>query len=223
MLRGGTQNAQTSLDEMVSENSMLWGADVSYDYHQRAAQDMRTHWDLFIQPAIRKHPIDYARVIDFACGQGRNSDMLVHFADHITMIDVHSENVEFCLQKYSFSPRIDVKSCNGYNLDGIDDQSTTFLYCFDAMVHFPPEIVRSYMPEFQRVMCPGAYAFIHHSNYDKAPGGDFRSNPHWRNHMSAGEFAGIATAAGLEVVEQVLIDWEIPELDCISVLSRPAA
>jgi hypothetical protein len=40
------------------------------------------------------------------------------------------------------------------------------------------EIVMSYIPEFARVLRPGAYAFVHHSNYTANPGGDFRQNPH---------------------------------------------
>jgi hypothetical protein len=103
---------------------------------------------------------------------------------------------------------------------GLDTSAFTFLYTFDAMVHFDLEIVISYIPEFARVLKPGAYAFVHHSNYTANPGGDFRQNPHWRNFMSAAIFKHIAVRSGFDVIRQETFNWGERDIDCITVLQR---
>jgi hypothetical protein len=105
-------------------------------------------------------------------------------------------------------------------LASLETAAFTFLYTFDAMVHFDLEIVLSYITEFSRVLEDGAYAFVHHSNYTANPGGDFRDNPHWRNFMSAGIFKHVAVRSGFTVVQQRIFSWGEPDNDCISVLCR---
>ncbi len=211
-----------SMKSLVKKNSLLWGEDVAESYHGAAARDMQVHWNRYIEPTIQRHPIDYANTIDFACGYGRNTDFLLTLAEHVTMIDVNKHNLEYSQRKYANNPKVTVKECNGYDLRNIDDGACTFFYTFDSMVHFPPDIVKAYLPEFYRVLAPGAYALIHHSNYTAGgPGNDFRKNPHWRNYMSAEMFADIARSAGFSVVEQTVHDWGLPDLDCVSVVKKP--
>lgn len=211
-----------SLKGLVKRDSLLWGQSVADDYHGAAARDMQQHWDVYIEPAIRNHPIDYSHVIDFACGYGRNTDFLLKLAEQVTMIDVNMHNVEYCRVKYSANSNVVVRECNGYDLRNIGTETGTFFYTFDSMVHFPPKIIEAYLPEFFRVLRRGGYALIHHSNYTAAgPRADFRENPHWRNYMSAQLFASIAEATGFSIVEQTVHAWGIPELDCVTVLRRP--
>ena len=88
-------------------------------------------------------------------------------------------------------------------------------------MHFDENIIAGYLPEFARVLRPGGKALVHHSNRIGDPGRDFRKNPHWRNSMSAELFCDLATREGLAVLEQQVIDWfEVPKLDCVSVLQR---
>jgi ubiquinone/menaquinone biosynthesis C-methylase UbiE len=210
-----------SMKNLVQKNSLLWGEEVAEDYHGAAARDMQAHWNDYIEPTIRRHPITYTNTIDFACGYGRNTDFLLPLADHVTMIDVNKHNVEYCQKKYADNPKVTVNECNGYDLSNIGDGECSFFYTFDSMVHFPQEIVKAYLPEFFRVLAPGGYAFIHHSNYVAGgPKKDFRKNPHWRNYMSAAIFADIATSAGFSVAEQTLHHWGVPDLDCVSVIKK---
>ncbi|MBD9491654.1 class I SAM-dependent methyltransferase [Ensifer sp. ENS11] len=211
-----------SLKSLVKRNSLLWGEDVAEDYHGVAARDMQIHWDTYIAPAVSRHPIDYTSVVDFACGYGRNTDLLLQHADHVTMIDVNKHNVEYCQAKYADNAKVTINECNGYDLRNIADGSCTFFYTFDSMVHFPPKILKAYIPEFFRVLTSGGYALIHHSNYTAAgPNADFKANPHWRNYMSAELFADIAKAAGFTVAEQKIHPWAVQDLDCVSVLRKP--
>ena len=211
------------MKNLVQKNSLLWGKEVAEAYHGAAARDMQSHWDGYVEPTLRRHPINYTNTIDFACGYGRNTDYLLPRADHVIMVDVNKDNLEHCREKYAGNPKVTVKECNGYDLSNIDDNACTFFYTFDSMVHFPQEIVRSYLPEIFRVLAPGGYALIHHSNYIAGGAkGNFRNNPHWRNYMSAAIFADISLTAGFAVAEQTLHTWGVDQdLDCVSVVRRP--
>lgn len=212
-----------SLKNLVKRNSLLWGEDVAEAYHGAAARDMQVHWDQFIEPARTRHPIDYSHVIDFACGYGRNTDFLLAWAEKVTMVDVNKHNIDYCKKKYANNPRVSIKECNGYDLRDIPDKFCTFVYTFDSMVHFPPKIVKAYLPEFFRVLKPGGYALVHHSNYT-AGGSDanFRNSPHWRNYMSAEIFSNISKAVGFIIADQTVHCWgDVSDLDCVTILKKP--
>jgi len=53
------------------------------------------------------------------------------------------------------------------------------------------------------------------SNYT-APAANFTDNPGWRNFMSRELFAHLCVRAGLLVEAQKLLDWEEPNLDCLT-------
>src|SRR5690606_23099253 len=100
--------------------------------------------------------------------------------------------------------------------------SVSLLYCFDAMVHFDSDVVRSYLREFRRILQPGGRAFCHHSNYAGSPSGDFRVSPAARNFMTKELFEHYAHKEGLRVVRARVIKWNLPDHDCLTLLDRPA-
>jgi hypothetical protein len=215
-------NLSDRLNEIVHAEAFHWGAETAVSYHGRAASDMDEQWQTVIKPILAQFPIDYTRSIDFAAGYGRNTRKLLEAgAGHVTMVDVNPECVAH-LETHFPRDRTSVVLNDGAGLTGLDTSSFTFLYTFDAMVHFDLEIVISYIPEFARVLEPDAHAFVHHSNYTANPGADFRQNPHWRNFMSAAIFKHIAVRSGFDVVHQQILSWGEPDNDCITVLKRTA-
>jgi SAM-dependent methyltransferase len=208
------------LSDIVRSESLHWGDDVAASYHAVAETHIDQQWQDLISPVLRKYPIDYSKTIDFAAGYGRNTrKLLEHGAAHVTMIDVNPACIAHV--RATFPPDKTTAMLNdGFDLSALETGAFTFLYTFDAMVHFDLEIVLSYIPEFARVLRPGAYAFVHHSNYTANPGGDFRENPHWRNFMSAGIFKHVAARSGFEVLGQTIFNWGEPDNDCITVLLR---
>jgi ubiquinone/menaquinone biosynthesis C-methylase UbiE len=208
---------------MVETEALLWGDDVGDKYHAAAEGSMNPQWANIIWPILAGHGADLARSIDFACGRGRNTRKLLESgAGEVTLVDVQPDNTTYCEQRFRGQPIKSVVN-NGLDLAGIDSDSHTLVYSWDAMVHFDPLIVGGYLPEFARVLKPGGTCFIHHSNYSAAPGGDFRHNPHWRNYMTADLFKHFAVHSGFEVLEQKLLDWvESKNIDCITVLRTRA-
>jgi ubiquinone/menaquinone biosynthesis C-methylase UbiE len=213
-------NPSDRLRETVQAEAFHWGAEPPYRIMARPASHMDQQWKTLIEPVLAHCPIDYSRTIDFAAGYGRNTRKLLDAgAGHVTMVDVNPECVAH-LETHFPRDRTRAVLNNGAGLADLDALSFTFLYTFDSMVHFDLEIVISYIPEFARVLKPGAHAFVHHSNYSANPGGDFRQNPHWRNFMSAAIFKHIAVRSGFDVIQQETFSWGEPDIDCITVLRR---
>jgi ubiquinone/menaquinone biosynthesis C-methylase UbiE len=194
---------------------------VETGYYDDAEKYMDEMWaNLF--PYI--HGANHSVVVDLAAGHGRNSSKLLTICDHLYIVDINTENIEFCRGRFGDDPRITYIVNDGLTLAGIPDASVTLIWCNDAMVHFDSDTVRSYLHEFLRVLVPGGRGLCHHSNYTGNPGGDWQQNPHWRNFMSKELFAHYAAKAGLTMLRQDVSDWgpESPDLDCYSTFERPA-
>jgi hypothetical protein len=213
-------NPAGRLNDIVQAEAFHWGADTAVSYHGRAAADMDQQWKTLIGSILAQVPIDYSRTIDFAAGYGRNTAKLLEAgAAHVTMVDVNPDCIAH-LEKYFPHDRTSVLLNDGMGLSALETAAFTFLYTFDAMVHFDLELIFAYVPEFSRVLMPGAYAFVHHSNYTANPGGDFRQNPHWRNFMSADIFKHVALRSGFDVIQQKIFSWGEPDNDCITLMRR---
>lgn len=208
------------LAAVVEREAHHWGSAVRESYHAAAAAQMGTQWRGLVGAFFDRHPFDLSRCIDFAAGFGRNTRKLLEVgAGHVTMVDVNPTC--FAHLALNLPPdRTRAVLNSGVDLSSLPDEEFTFLYTYDAMVHFDPEVVAAYVPEFGRVLQRGAYALVHHANFTDNPGGDFRDNPHWRNFMSADIFKDLAIRSGFKVVEQQVFAWGEPDLDCISVLRR---
>ncbi|WP_454018646.1 class I SAM-dependent methyltransferase [Azospirillum sp. Marseille-Q6669] len=173
--------------------------------------------------------LDCDVVMDLACGRGRHSAQILQLRSPtaLYLVDINKSNIAHCRKRFADDARVHCFVNDGCKLSHIADNSLTAIISYDAMVHFEYDDVISYIKEFSRVLSPGGKALIHHSNNDRQPGNTYQENPHWRNFMSAPLFKHAAIRSGLNVVEQVLMDWgDSPmdkDLDCLSLLEKPAA
>ncbi len=193
-------------------------------YYAAAEPHIDEQWSELIWPWI--DGLDFRRVMDLAAGHGRNSVKLAEVAGAIVLVDINPECLEACRERLGSGPRFTYVQTDGYTLADVPDASVTLVYSFDAMVHFDPEVIRSYLPEIHRVLEPGGYGFCHHSNYTGNPGGDFRDAPHWRNHMSVELFGTMCESSGLEVVRSEPIAWGrdddvVTDLDGLTLFRKP--
>jgi ubiquinone/menaquinone biosynthesis C-methylase UbiE len=189
-------------------------------YYDVAEKDIEWQWRDLIWPFISD--ADYSSALDLAAGHGRNSACLLKYAARLTIVDINDDNIEFCRRRFGNDPRIAYVVNDGLSLKEVAADSITLVYSFDSMVHFDSDVVRAYLREFRRILVPGGQAFIHHSNFTGRPGGNFTESPHWRNFMSRELLAHYAALEDLEIVRQQVIDWSVPNLDCLSLLRRPA-
>jgi SAM-dependent methyltransferase len=207
-------------------------------YFNTAERVMGRQWNHYIWPRI--HDCDFRTVVELACGHGRNTARLVPLADKVIAVDINTQCVEYVRARFIREPKVSVLQNDGASLAGIGDGVATLVYCWDAMVHFEPEVVEAYVHEIARVLAPGGRAFIHHSNWTAGRGRDFQTQPNWRNYMSREQFGGFVRDSGLSMLRQDVIAWDaskpwwktlwglrpskrpMPDIDCISLFEKPA-
>jgi SAM-dependent methyltransferase len=168
------------------------------EYYYRAEQDMSEHWSSMIWPLIKNS--DFSATLELAPGHGRNTAKLLEVGTHIHAVDINQSNIDVLNQRFSGNDKLTAIRNTGSDLRMIDGASISFVYCFDAMVHFDSDVVRAYVKEFRRVMKPGARGFIHYSVYDGNPTGTYRDHPGWRNFMSRPLFEHWLAKEGLSVL-----------------------
>lgn len=161
-------------------------------------------------------------MIELACGHGRHAANAAVVAERLTVVDVIEENLLVCRDRLREFKNVSFKLGSGAEFPDTGANNTDSIYCYDAMVHFAPDIVKSYLKDTARVLRKGGCALYHHSNYAAGKDQEWGKNPHARNYMTRELFASLAEENGLEVMEQIVIPWGgVPELDCISLVGKP--
>lgn len=160
-------------------------------------------------------------VVELACGRGRHVPQYINLAEHITLVDILEKNIDFCKKRFPQYDHITYYANNGSDLSKLKDNWYTALFTYDAMVHFESIDVYYYLQETARILKTGGRALFHHSNntfdYKQSFSNSISSG---RSYMSAQLFAHYAHRAGLTVLKQQIIDWAIPELDCITLVEK---
>ncbi|KGQ18535.1 Methyltransferase type 11 [Lysobacter dokdonensis DS-58] len=192
-------------------------------YYADAEQWTFVFWD----PA---HPfrsyfdrLDLRNTIELACGHGRHAERTAAMAGSLTLMDIHQANLDACRARLGHLPNVRIERNNGYDFRPVEDGSATAIYCYDAMVHFSPDLVASYLQDAARVLAPGGMALFHHSNHDSGSDRHYGLNTHARNRMTLERFSELAREAGLEIADSRALDWgEAVELDGLTLVRRPA-
>ena len=162
--------------------------------------------------------------VELACGHGRHAERCAPDCGSLTLVDVFEANLQECRKRLSAHSHIRYLQGNGYDFSGLESGQWTAIYCYDAMVHFSPDLVESYLKDAARILAPGGMALLHHSNHAALPNVvHYGQNPHARNHMTYELFRELAQRAGLTIVESQTIAWGgVAELDRVSLLARPS-
>ncbi|HEY1707541.1 MAG TPA: class I SAM-dependent methyltransferase [Rhizomicrobium sp.] len=198
--------ANRSLDWLADFVGQDWKGDVQY--YSASEGEMDRRWTAMIWPFVQD--CDFRHCLDLAAGHGRNTRKLLELRScrKVYVVDINQDNIDFCVARFQGEPRVVLIRNDGVRIPEVAPGSITMFYCFDAMVHFDSDVVRSYLAEVRRLLEPTVgRAFLHHSNYIGSPGGDFHDSPHWRNFMSIELMAHYAAKEGLVVEKQRKIDW----------------
>ena len=202
MVTRRVQDITASRAEAVAHN---WSNDP--EYYASAEAWVNKLWD----PTDEFRPLfdkmDPSDIVELACGHGRNSWQMRDWSNKITLVDVVPENIDICRERFKDRPGTEFVANLGTEYTNLADASYSAIFCYDAMVHFDHTVVFAYLVDSARILKPGGMALFHHSNYGANPGGDYTTNPHWRNFMPSGLFADYACKAGLIVAEQKILGW----------------
>ena len=195
--------------------------DMMDEYYDKAELSINTFWgkDTVFYKMFKQ--LDLENVIELAVGHGRHVKMYEPWAKHIVAVDILQKNIDYCKERYKDSKKIDYLCNNGYNLKELNSGEYTALFCYDAMVHFEMMDIYEYLKDIYRVLKPNGMALLHHSNNTSDYRGSFsNSMAGARNYMSKDLFAYLSYRAGFEVVDQKVIDWEVKDLDCVTLLKK---
>lgn len=160
-------------------------------------------------------------VVELACGRGRHVPQYCFRAGKIVLVDILEENIAFCRKRFADFKNISFYVNSGSDLSQLADNEYSALFTYDAMVHFESIDVYHYLQETFRILKWGGRALFHHSNNTFDYKQSFENSiSGGRSYMSAQLFAHFAYRAGLTVLEQKIIDWGVPDLDCITIVEK---
>jgi ubiquinone/menaquinone biosynthesis C-methylase UbiE len=188
-------------------------------YYDSAEACAASQWQI-IAPYLRESPEpDLSVVLDFACGRGRIAERFADLSGKLICADMSVAAIEACRQRFAKNSNVECL-VNGNGSIPVPSGSITFLYSWDAMVHFSNSELEEYFVEFKRVLKTDGMALIHHSNYAalSSVARPWQANPGSRAYVSAEDARRIAEKCGLSIVKQQVIDWSQANLDCITVL-----
>lgn len=166
--------------------------------------------------------LNLEKVVELACGRGRHVPQYISKAKEIVLVDILDKNIEFVRRRFSDCENIHFYKNNGYNFEELPDSSYTAIFSYDAVVHFEMWDIYNYLQDMYRILVPGGMALIHHSNDSSDYRNSFQkcTNPGGRSFMDKKIFAYLAYRCGFEIVEQHVIDWSAPEMDCVSLIRK---
>lgn len=196
------------------------------EWFDEAEASMQSQWDDPIWPLIRR--ADFTSTLEIAPGAGRNSARLKEVARTLHLVDLNRYALDRCRERFRDHRgpcEIRYHQNDGRSLDCLPDASVSLVYSWDSMVHFERSVVARYVEEFARVMAPGAWGFVHHSNYGTVSDDpDIERAPHLRSNLTAELFGEYCARNGLERTHFLVFDWGgVKDTDCISLFFKPHA
>jgi ubiquinone/menaquinone biosynthesis C-methylase UbiE len=191
------------------------------EYYDAAEADVAWQWQI-IEPYLRESPKpDLSVVLDFACGRGRIAERFADISGKLICTDMSVDAIEACRHRFARNSNVECL-VNGNKSIPVPSGSVTFLYSWDAMVHFSSSELEEYFIEFKRVLKTDGLALIHHSNYASlsSVARPWTENPGSRAYVSAEDVRRIAERYGFSIVKQQVMDWSEANLDCITVIKN---
>jgi len=214
--------AVVSSDEATKNIKKDW---ISTPYYDDAEKQLDAFWEkstIFYKGFSK---LDCTNIVELACGHGRHVQKYLEKATSITLVDINQENISFCKERYSGETKIKYLVNSGNNFKGIDSNTQTAIFSYDAMVHFEMLDVLEYLKDANRILVNEGKILFHHSNAAFSPELSYDQKPHWRNFMSADIFAYLALRNGFSVLQQDVFSWDIggeyaKEIDCLSLCQK---
>jgi ubiquinone/menaquinone biosynthesis C-methylase UbiE len=217
-----TPDSKLYIQKVAVADSKVWDGS---PYYESAENDLSIFWgDKSIFREFYKS-LDLKNILELATGHGRHSEYILKSnsknIDSLIAMDILQSNVDYTATRLSDFSKAKVLKNSGADFLPIETGRVSAVFCYDAMVHFHRDVVKSYLLDTARVLIDGGGALFHHSNYSLDPDSQFGKNPHARAYMSAELFKKYAEDFGLVVVNQKKISWgNVIDLDCLTLVKK---
>ena len=202
----------------------------NYDWSNRGDEwsepwgGTRYLWSITIFPRIQSF-LPSPHILEIAPGFGRCTQFLKDLCERLTVVDISEKCIHACQERFRDSGNISYFINDGKSLNIIPDRSIDFVFSWDSLVHADNTVMNAYIKQLPRIMKPGAFGFIHHSNLaeyvDRSTGTLMRKDLHSRDEtMDSSLFLQYCNESGLHCLVQEKIAWRCNYLnDCFSVIT----
>jgi phospholipid N-methyltransferase len=103
--------------------------------------------------------------VEIGPGGGRWTRYLAQMK-RLYAIDYHQEMLDELAKRFDRPNIVRIKN-NGADFPGVGDQEIDLVFSFDVFVHLDLPIIENYLASMERIMKPGAKAFLHYSDMTK--------------------------------------------------------
>jgi ubiquinone/menaquinone biosynthesis C-methylase UbiE len=218
-------------DEATKDIGKDWASNSNFaqTYYAQAEECLDMFWaknTVFYKSFCQ---LDCTNIVELACGHGRHVQKYLEKAKTITLVDINQENIDFCKHRFLGDDKIKFLVNNGNSFKGIDTNSQTAIFTYDAMVHFELLDILEYLKESNRILVNGGKILFHHSNAASSttfkPELGYRLQKNGRSFISADIFAYLALRTGFVVLQQDIFSWSAGEtytkdVDCLSLCQK---
>ncbi|MEN0020772.1 MAG: class I SAM-dependent methyltransferase [Planctomycetota bacterium] len=186
-------------------------------------------WHTTLLPRIAAY-LPTGSILEIAVGHGRWTRFLLRQCEKFVGVDLVPEVLEVSKKRFADASHASFHVNDGLKLPMVDDASIDFAFSYDSLVHVERDVIESYAGELARVLKPGGYAFLHHSNMgqhllvpDDPSAGLTEPNTGYRGITVSSVVAKeLFEAAGLWVIGQERVQWGGKVYnDCMSLVHRP--
>lgn len=152
----------------ISENQNLWGE--IYDWENKGEEwsgffgDSSLQWSISLFPRIKNFIKKDAHILEIAPGFGRWTNYLKDYCNKISIVDLNSNCIEHCKEKFAEESHFEYFVNDGKSLDMIEDNSIDFVFSYDSLVHVNQEVIENYLTQLSKKLKDGGFCFLHHSN-----------------------------------------------------------
>lgn len=160
-------------------------------------------WNKYLFDLVK--PFRNKKIVEIAPGFGRMTQYLALLTDELEVVDLN----EHCIKVTQSKLKHHVKGYyinDGRSLPMFEDTSVDLVFSYDSFVHMHETVVEAYTHECSRILKPGGFGLIHHSNFIDGEDLSF-SNTAGRANMTLSRFNEMLRNSNLVTVSSTPIDF----------------
>lgn len=151
----------------VEDNLRVWGKVYNWPKSGDEWSDSwggpERQWKALLEPRLSRF-LPTGSLLEIAPGYGRWTQFLADRCDHLTVVDLAPNCIEYCRKRFANRKNISYFVNDGRSLGMIPNHSIDFVFSFDSLVHADADTMHEYVRQLARKMKPRAHGFINHSN-----------------------------------------------------------
>jgi SAM-dependent methyltransferase len=151
----------------IEHNKQMWGTHYAWsrqgDEWSEPWGGVDAHWYGSLLPRVHAF-LPAESILEIAPGFGRWTQYLKDQCDHLTVVDLNSNCIETCKERFAEAHNITYHVNDGTSLEMIPDESIDFVFSYDSLVHAELDVIEAYLQQLVRKLTPDGVGFLHHSN-----------------------------------------------------------